>query len=448
MKIYLKPEIKDFLNKNTQNPQTVFETESEYISVDVLSEGPIEGLVNSNGNSVNYIRIGDGYSPVLGQGIYYNNIPLVDKKTNFYNFSQAAFSTFFGNQFKNSILYPYALYEYKTKIYDFSYAILKKFSITTPKNKSTAGCNTFYFEDNTNDPQYSNYIKYKNYAFVVSHYVQNKYADSFEFNVSIDNLYNVSDNGSVLVGYADFVVNVENLSDKKNYYLYTTCSFVAKGGAILLPFVVQIEDVDRQNNKFPELILSVYSLRGSVSGSITENRSISLDSVVENISYPFSYPYSAIVYNSVSAKHFSSIPVRSYDCKLLKIKVTDNYDAEAREYIGDWSGNFNKTLKWTNNPAWVFYDLSSNSRYGMARGQIKETDLNRWQFLTISKYCDELVKTNSYTKYQSDLFYYDNSLKYGQPNYNCITFTTTYTLSKLEEIYPFGSILYLYDLKY
>ena len=447
MKIYLKPEIQNFLNKNSQNSQTVFETESEYISVDVLSEGPIEGFVNSNGDSVNYIGIGDGYSPLLGQGIYYNNIPLVDKKTNFYNFSQAAFSTFFGNQFKNSVLYPYALYEYKTKIYDFSYAVLKKYSILTPKNKSTAGCNTFSFEDNTNDPQYSNYIKYKNYAFVVSHYVQNKYADSFEFNVSVDNLYNISDNGSVLLGYADFVVNVENLSDKKNYYLYTTCSFVAKGGAIILPFVVQIEDIDRQNNKFPELILSVYSLRGSVSGSLTENRSISLDSVVEYISYPFSYPYSAIVYNSVSAKHFSNIPVRSYDCKLLKIKVPDNYDAEAREYVGDWSGNFNKTLKWTNNPAWIFYDLSTNSRYGMARGQIKETDLNKWQFLTISKYCDELVKTNSYTKYQSDLFYYDNTLKYGQPNYNCITFTTNYTLSKLQEIYPFGSIIYLYDLK-
>ena len=90
MKINLQTEIANFLNKNTQNPQTVFETESEYISVDVLSEGPIEGFVNSNGDSVNYIGIGDGYSPILGQGIYYNNIPLVDKKTNFYNFSQAS----------------------------------------------------------------------------------------------------------------------------------------------------------------------------------------------------------------------------------------------------------------------------------------------------------------------------------------------------------------------
>jgi len=295
MKIYLRPEVANFLNRNTQNPATVFETESEYISVDVLSEGPIEGFVNSDGNSVNYIGIGNGYSPVLGQGIYYNNIPLVDKKTNFYNFSQAAFSASFGSQFKNSVLYSYALYPYKTKIYDFSYAVMKQYSIIAPKNRSARGCDVVNFDDGSNNVDYENYIKYKNYAFVVSHSVQNKYADSFEFNVSVDNLFNLTDNGSVSAGYAGFIINVENLSDKKNYYAFINCSFVAKGGAIILPFIISVEDSDRQNNKFPDLILSVYSLRGSVSGSITENRSISLDSVVENISYPFSFPYSAVV---------------------------------------------------------------------------------------------------------------------------------------------------------
>ena len=448
MKINLQAEIANFLNKNAQNPQTVFETESDYISVDVLSEGPIEGFVNSNGDSVNYIGIGNGYSAILGQGIYYNNVPLVDKKTNFYNFSQASFSASFGNQFKNSVLYSYALYPYKTKIYDFSYAVIKKYSIVTPKNRSSSGCDVVTFSDSENNADYQNYIKYKNYAFVVSHSVQNKYADSFEFNISIDNLFNVDENnGSVAPGYTSFIVNVENLSDNKNYYAFLNCSFVAKGGSIILPFIIQVEDSDRQNNKFPDLVLSVYSLRGSVSGSITENRSISLDSVVENISYPFSFPYSAIIYNSVSSKHFNNIPVRSYDCKLLKIRVPDNYDGEAREYIGNWSGDFNRTLKWTDNPSWIFYDLCTNSRYGMARGQIKETDLNKWQLLTLSKYCDELVKTNSYTKYAPDIFYFDNSLKIQELNYNCINFSTSLSLSQLELIYPFGSIIYLYDLK-
>lgn len=447
MKIYLQTEIANFLNKNSQNSQTVFETESDYISVDLLSEGPIEGFVNSNGDSVNYIGIGNGYSPVLGQGIYYNNVPLVDKKTNFYNFSQASFSTSFGNQFKNSVLYSYALYEYKTKIYDFSYAVIKKYSIITPKNRSLPGCDVVTFADNPNNTDFENYIKYKNYAFVVSHSVQNKYADSFEFNVSIDNLFNLTDNGSVTPGFASLIVNVENLSDNKNYYAFLNCSFVAKGGSIILPFIIQVEDSDRQINKFPDLVLSVYSLRGSVSGSITDNRSISLDSVVENISYPFSFPYSTVVYNSVSSKHFNSIPIRSYDCKLLKIRVPDNYDGEAREYIGNWSGDFSRNLKWTNNPSWIFYDLCTNSRYGMAKGQIKETDLNKWQLLTLSKYCDELVKTNSYTKYSPDIFYFDNSLNVGESNYNCITFSTSLTLTQLQERYPFGSIIYLFDLK-
>lgn len=447
MKINLQTEIANFLNTNSQNPQTVFETESEYISVDLLSEGPIEGFVNSNGDSVNYIGIGNGYSAILGQGIYYNNTPLVDKKTNFYNFSQAAFSTSFGNQFKNNVLYSSALYPYKTKICDFSYAAIKKYSIITPENISSTGSSFVTFNDNPNNKDFENYIKYKNYAFVVTHSVQNRYADSFEFNVSIDNLFNVAGDGSIQPGYASLIVNVENLSDNKNYYAFLNCSFVAKGGSIILPFIIKVEDSDRQSNKFPDLVLSVYSIRGSVSGSITENRSVSLDSVVENVSYPFSFPYSAVVYNSVSSKHFNNTPVRSYDCKLLKIRVPDNYDGEAREYVENWSGDFNRTLKWTNNPAWIFYDLCTNSRYGMAKGQIKETDLNKWQLLTLSKYCDELVKTNSYTKFASNIFYFDNSLKVGQSNYNCIIFSTSLSLEQLQQIYPFGSIIYLYDLK-
>ncbi len=224
-------------------------------------------------------------------------------------------------------------------------------------------------------------------------------------------------------------------------------SFVAKGGAIVLPFEIVFEEIDKKINLFPEIVVNVYSLSEKITYTSNQNRNVYVDSVVEKIDYPFSYPYSALCRSVVSSKHFNNIPTRTYDCKLLKIKVPENYDGEAREYDGDWSGNFSRTLKWTNNPAWIFYDLCINSRYGMAKGKLNETDLNKWQLLSISKYCDELVKTNAGTKYDPDYFYFENSLSYGDSGFNTITFSTGLTEAQLQEKYPIGYTLYIYDLK-
>lgn len=447
MKIKFQDSVFQILNSTVQGPTISFETESIYSVIDLLSEGPIEGFVNSDGYAVNYIGLEQQTdATLLGQGVYYNDIPFIDKKTNFYNFSAARFNASFGTQFKNGTFYASTIYRYKTKIFDYSYAIINKYKPKLPSDLGKNGCIVEYFNDDTENDDYKNYISYKNIASVVSHSVQNKYSDYFEVNVSVDNLYNIGGN-NVVRGQTAFIISVDNKSSNKSCYAFFNGSFVAKGGAVVLPFYIVLDYYDRINNPFPEFTINIYSLRGSVSGSITENRTISLDSVVEYLLYPLSHPYSVIVNNTINSKHFNDIPVRSYDCKLLKIRVPDNYDGEVREYINDWSGNFSRTLKWTNNPAWIFYDLCTNSRYGMAKGQIKETDLNKWQILTLSKYCDELVKTDTKAKFESDFFYYNNELKVDEKNYNCIYFNTSMSQADLELRYPVGSLIYLYDLK-
>jgi len=55
-----------------------------------------------------------------------------------------------------------------------------------------------------------------------------------------------------------------------------------------------------------------------------------------------------------------------------------------------WDGNFKQNKEWTDNPAWCFYDLLTNKRYG-AGNQIAETDVDKWSLYQIGKYCDELV---------------------------------------------------------
>jgi predicted phage tail protein len=112
------------------------------------------------------------------------------------------------------------------------------------------------------------------------------------------------------------------------------------------------------------------------------------DSYTEIIDGKFRYPNSAIVGVRIDAAQFDSIPRRSYDLKLLKVKIPSNYNPQTRAYTGVWDGTFN--VAWTDNPAWCFYDLVTNSRYGLG-GFIPEAQVDKWTLYAIGRYCDELV---------------------------------------------------------
>jgi hypothetical protein len=434
-----------------------FETESFYDSLDLISEGPIEGLVNSDGQTLNYIDLGFNDINSLSYGVYYNDVVVRDKKTNLYNFTSSSIDFTVGNQIKNSVSECKAIYEYKTKLYDISfgaYRLAAKENLTLPveipPEKTNVKITNDFFASSSMNATQQGYAKYRNYSRPFSHYIKNKYCTSVDVNIGVDSLFSVDDKGNTLPLGITFIINVSNLTQREDFYFLFNSCFVAKGGTVVLPFNITIEDIDKKSSLFPELVINIYSLRsrlGSDSESLNKTRSFYVDSVTEKIDYPFSYPYSVLCKNKISSKHFNAIPVRSYDCKLLKIQIPDNYDGEIREYDGDWSGSFGRTLKWTNNPAWIFYDLCTNSRYGMARGQLNESDLNKWQLLTLSKYCDELIVTNVSTKYEPDIFYFNNDLKYGDDNFNTVTFSTTQTEAQIQEKYPFGYTLYLYDIK-
>lgn len=109
-------------------------------------------------------------------------------------------------------------------------------------------------------------------------------------------------------------------------------------------------------------------------------------SVTEKIEAKITYANSAVMGLQFNSNEFSSIPDRAYHMKLLKIKVPSNYDPITRSYDGPWDGTFK--VAWSNNPAWCFYDLATNDRYGL--GQYV-TNINKWQLYSIGQYCDELV---------------------------------------------------------
>ncbi len=112
------------------------------------------------------------------------------------------------------------------------------------------------------------------------------------------------------------------------------------------------------------------------------------ESYTEIVDGKLRYPNSALVSLRVDASQFSAVPVRSYDLRLLKVKIPSNYNPETKTYSGIWDGEF--TIAWTDNPAWVFYDLMTNERYGLG-GFIPESQVDKWSLYSIGRYCDELV---------------------------------------------------------
>jgi predicted phage tail protein len=100
------------------------------------------------------------------------------------------------------------------------------------------------------------------------------------------------------------------------------------------------------------------------------------------------YPLSAVVAVSLDAAQFSSVPTRSYDMKGLLIKFPSNYNPDTRVYAGTWDGTF--VTGWTDNPAWIFYDLVLNNRYGLG-AKVDATMIDRFSLYQIAQYCDVMV---------------------------------------------------------
>ena len=101
------------------------------------------------------------------------------------------------------------------------------------------------------------------------------------------------------------------------------------------------------------------------------------------------YPDSALYGLTLNAELFSGgIPRRSFDIKGIKVRIPSNYNPATRVYSGLWDGTF--STAWTDNPAWVFYDILTNARYGLGN-YVSESQVDKFALYSISQHCDELV---------------------------------------------------------
>lgn len=126
----------------------------------------------------------------------------------------------------------------------------------------------------------------------------------------------------------------------------------------------------------------------SQSGNIQDTMTIK--SYAEVIDAKQSYPNTALLFVQFDSRLFGGgqIPKISVKTKGRLIRVPDNYDPETRLYSGIWSGAF----KWaySNNPAWVFYDIVTQERFGLGN-RVNANQVSKWELYEIAQYCDVLV---------------------------------------------------------
>ncbi len=141
---------------------------------------------------------------------------------------------------------------------------------------------------------------------------------------------------------------------------------------------------------------------------------VKISQIIATIHEKQTYPYTALASVNFTSKSFSSPPKRAYHVRGLKVKIPSNYTPRHLSstgkaiYTGIWNGEFSDEgtsntssldigTYYTDNPAWVFYDILINNRYGLGKF-LEQQDINKFQLYKIAKYCDEEVSNIDGTK--------------------------------------------------
>ena len=140
----------------------------------------------------------------------------------------------------------------------------------------------------------------------------------------------------------------------------------------------------------------------------TSNTACTISNLTSIIKENLSYPLTAMTKVTVNSKPFNSAPKRTYHCKGLKVLVPSNYVTRDESDTGianynrhvstravessyqPWDGNFRDESVYTNNPAWIFYDIITHNRYGLG-AWLDGSDIDKFALYRIARYCDEMV---------------------------------------------------------
>ncbi|MDY0487140.1 phage tail protein [Pasteurella multocida] len=191
--------------------------------------------------------------------------------------------------------------------------------------------------------------------------------------LGVQSLFHQNDKGDVYGSKVDFTVTIGERSH-----------LVSINGKYSSQYLKQVEFGDLPPVPFQ---VKVERMNADSKSQRLQNNTI-WASYTEIIETQFAYPNTAILGIRFDSEYFSSIPNRTYEIYGIEMKVPSNYDPFERTYTGFWDGTFK--IAWTNNPAWILYDLMTNKRYGLG-WRLGEFNVDKWALYQAAQYCDQMV---------------------------------------------------------
>ena len=406
----------------TEKNLCAFNSISQIGILDLVCEGPIEGLVTGS-YTYNYSgkKAGDiGYTSASFQAfatvqngqavgapetrsIYWDDTPLTDIQ-GFFNFQSVDYRFQYGEKTNQHTIYNPYIYLYEDRRNYWGREVDRnkiplQTSTTTSINETLFG---FYQLEN-------NQILFT----PKTYYIYNTEVSSIRVNLKINGLYEQFLTGdragesirkNMIIRFVTYRLMNNGeliLLDTSKYAPYEKDFYsiddLISAGKVTKPLIITYEIPLRPyaENKpsfplLPNQIGWAIDVTKMVKefGSASLMNSLTLESITEVYSDRFVYPDAALVYSKFDARFFSSIPTRTYKLRLLKVKIPSNYDPITKTYSGTWNGKFK--VAWTDNPAWCFYDLITSNRYGLGK-YIDPSLTDKWTLYEIGQYCDELV---------------------------------------------------------
>jgi len=165
-------------------------------------------------------------------------------------------------------------------------------------------------------------------------------------------------------------------------------------GKTLSPYfkdhILNIENIE--NSDYP-IKINVRKLTNDHEGSSKSN-DLFVSGITGLIARKDTYENSAYTAVRFDAQVFGSIPTRLYRIRGKKVKIPHNATVNIATGRITYSGAFNGTFKtdpeWTNDPAWILFDLLTDARVGMGQ-QVTDDLIDKFAFFEASKYNNETI---------------------------------------------------------
>ena len=216
--------------------------------------------------------------------------------------------------------------------------------------------------------------------------VSNKNLSAIRFRLLWPRVLKQKDNGDMVGSVVEY--KIEMAVDGASYQTYLTGKIDGKNTTGGYDRSIR---VNLPQNFTSQVLIRVSRVTPDADG-VKVVDAFQVQSYAEVIDAKFRYPLTAMLYVEFDSDLFQNqIPTISLKKKWKIIQVPRNYDPINRTYSGTWDGVFK--WAWSNNPAWVLYDLIMNQRYGLDQRELG-IPVDKWSLYEVAQYCDELVPDN------------------------------------------------------